>query len=198
MEPGGIHFLAIDIARARLEAIEDELEVAYVELDEAIKLGDLSENSEYDAKKETISRLIREREDLREAVIMPLIRAQDTTVLVQEGSVIELTVYGLMEKPYAPGSAEFLAMKEREPEFKGVVMVGGTLHFHELIKDKMLKTTSPIGHYIIGKDGGNAEVGADHTVGVPGGFSAITVKLLKPSEVTQADLFCETGRGVTA
>ena len=192
MASESIHFLAIDVARARLEVLEGELEQAYVELDEAIKLGDLSENSEYDAKKETVNRLIREREDLREAISMPLVKAPDNTVIIQEGSIIELTVYGLMDKPYATNSPEFLAMKDRKPEFKGVVMLGGALHFHELLKDKMLKLVSPIGRYLIGKDGGSTEYGADHVVGVSGGmFSAITVKLLKPSEVTQKDLYCD-------
>lgn len=186
MSMQGIHFLGLDNARSRLRDVENRYEEASVRLDEAIKLGDLRENSEYDIAKELSRKLTAEMDELSSAILLPVVRSSDNVPTIEEGSVVEVTVHSVTKSPIPVGSPEFDALKQGEPAFRGTLMFGATLSVHELIADNALSTDTPIGKYILGKQSG------DYNVPVLAGFANITVRKLS-SDTTTEQLYCSLG-----
>ena len=184
MNHNGVHFMALDSAKRRLAEVEGEYKEIARQLDEAVKMGDLSENSEYDAAKEAMSRVVKVRDELQPVVTMPVIKSNDNISVIEEGSVIKLNLWSVSPSPVTPGSKEFDMLKNTDAcVFEGVLMFGATLEVHELLSDKALSTDTPIGKYILGKQSG------DYSVPVPAGYANITVtKLTNRTDV--GDLFC--------
>lgn len=167
-----IHFRALTSSRQRLHEIEGELVKATEELDETIKKGDLRENSDYDNAKANVSRLMREHEELQEAVSLESVRSSDDVDVIEEGSIIELTVYDVSKTPYSANQRLFEAAKEKKPAFHGIIMFGGALVNHVILKDNIISITSPVGKFLNGK------ISGDYSVPVPDGFTNLTVTKL--------------------
>lgn len=184
----GIHFMALDGIRSRLAETEQEYQQASQQLDEALKMGDLRENAEYDMAKSTLSRVAMLRDELSPALTMAPVKSNDNVRVIEEGSIIELTVWSLTPNPLPTTSPRFQELKQGEPEFKGILMFGATLRIHELLTDKALATDTAVGRFIVGKQPG------DYSVPVPGGFANITVEKLQ-STTGREELYCEMRQG---
>lgn len=165
----GIHYLMLNRAKAQHEQVKAELLVARKQLAEAVEMGDLRENSEYDAAKDAVGKLTKEAEALQPVMTMAAVRANDGLAMIREGAVIDLTVHQLTKSPIKPGTSEFEKLKEQTPVFHGVLAFGASLSIHELLNDKVLKVGTPVGAFLLGKRPG------DYSIPVPGGFSNVTV-----------------------
>lgn len=118
----------------QLQAMEPELGKA---VEEAAKFGDTSENSELDAAKEELSRNKFEQSEIMEILSTAEIINYDTSPLMVEGSMIEVTT-GRLRKKYLLSD------------------VGN------LVLDGVLDTTSPLGKAIFGNTDGEFHVN-NHT-----------------------------------
>ncbi len=186
MATDGIHYLVLNKAKARYSEVQDELVTARQQLAEAVEMGDLRENSEYDSAKTQVSKLVRESEELQPVMTMQAVRANDGITVIKEGSVVEISIYQLTKTPVRVGTAEFEELKKLPPVFHGVLAFGAALSFHELLVDNILHTETPVGKFLLGKKPG------DYSVPVTGGFSNLTVS--KVFNVEDAnELFCEIG-----
>lgn len=183
MATNGIHFLALDKAKLKLAAADEEYKVASIQLDEAVKMGDLSENAEYDAARATVAKIATIRNELSPVVTMQVVKSNDNISLVEEGSILHILIHSVTPTPVKPGSPEFEAAKAGPPEFEGVLMFGATLSIHELLTDCALSSDTPIGRFLLGKQPG------DYSIQVPAGYANITA--IKLSNKTDADaLYC--------
>lgn len=187
MAVDGVHYLALSSARQRYAETTEELDKARVQLDEALQLGDLSENSEYDAAKALVGKLSRQLDDLSSVMAMQSVRSDDHLSIIDEGSIIELTVWKVTRNPVKVGSSEFEELKKGQPPFKGVLMYGASLSIHELLNDRMLSVDTPVGQAIYRKQSG------DFSVAVKVGFANISVQKLKTADISSADLYCDVG-----
>lgn len=185
MESKGIHYLAQAKIKERLDANAIELERVSDQLAEAVRMGDLSENSEYDAALEARAKVRREREALLPVLTMPVVRASDNVSIFEEGCVVDLKVYGTVDKPLEGNSQEFTnIVTNQEPQFSGLVMLGGTLAIQDLLTDAALSIDTPIGAYLLGKQSGR------YSVKVPGGFAIVAAKKLRSTEFTPDQIGC--------
>lgn len=185
MAEGGIHYLLYADAKARLVKNSAEYERISEELQEAIKMGDLRENSEYDAAKEAMRKVTKERDELTPVLSMPQLRSNDSASIFEEGCIIELKVYSATPEPMNTKSEEFARMvKECTPSFEGVLMFGGTLSVHELLRDSTLSTDTPIGKFLLGKQPGA------YSIQVPGGFANVIAKKVKSTELEEKKIGC--------
>lgn len=175
MASKGVHFMALDSAKARLAASEGEYKQASQQLEEAVKMGDLRENAEYDIAKAAVQRVARERDALTPVITMPLVKSNDNISIIEEGSVIHLVIHNITPAPVSPGTKEFEELKSCQPAFEGTLMYGATLDIHELLTDSALSTDTAIGTSIYGKQPG------DYSVAVPAGFANLTVEKLLSS-----------------
>lgn len=184
MATNGVHFMALDKARSRLAATEEEYKAASKQLDEAIKMGDLKENAEYDAAKASVAKIAKERDELMPVTVMPVVRSNDNISIIEEGSIIHLVIYSITQLPVKPGTSEFQTIKSQTPVFDGVLMYGATLRLHELLVDNALASDTPVGEFILGKQPG------DYSIAVPAGFANVTVEKLK-SDTKPEELYCK-------
>lgn len=184
MAVNGVHFLAVDRGKARLTELDAEYAQVSSQLDEAIKMGDLRENAEYEIAKSQVQRITRERESLAGIMMMPIVRANDNIRVIEEGCIVRVTVWDVLATPVTPGSPEFTKLKEGEPSFRGILMYGATLAFQDLLTDKALSVDTPVGKYLLGKQSG------DYSIVVPGGFACVTAEKLKNSTAAE-ELYCE-------
>lgn len=184
MKTTGVHFMALASAKARLEELRENYEVANAELQEAIALGDLSECSEYDAAKETIRKIMVEKDKIEPYMAFPSVKCPDSESTIQEGSVLDLTIYGISDAPIAEGSAEYAEMIKRQPTLTGRFMFGGNLEIHTLLQDKMLSATTPVGRYLLWKASGY------YSVRTPGGFTNLRVQKVDLKDLNASDLRC--------
>lgn len=181
----GIHFLLLQDTKKQLAETEVAYNEARNQLEEAIKMGDLRENSEYDAAKEAVARIVALRDELSPVMTMSTIRSNDNVSVIEEGSILHLTIYNVTSSPVNPGTAEFEALKASGTyAFDSKIMFGGTLDIHELLSDKALAADTPIGRFILGKQPG------DYTVPVPAGHANLTVEKL-PTTTTTEELYCD-------
>lgn len=184
MAVSGVHFLAIDRAKARAAQLDVEYGIASGQLDEAIRMGDLRENAEYEIARAEVQRVTREREALSGVMTLPIVKANDNIRVIEEGCVVKITVWDVLPTPLVPGSTEFMEVKSRVPSFTGVLMYGATLSYQDLLVDNALSVDTPIGRYLLGKQPG------DYSIAVPGGFACVTAEKLKNSTSVE-DLYCE-------
>ena len=181
----GIHYLLYSKVRNRLTEIDEEYEEVSKELEEAIAFGDKSENAEYDAAKDRMNRIVKERDELYSVIGLPQLKSSDSTNFFDEGSVISLKVFRVMPSPMNPGSQEFMEMIEKEqPVFEGIVLYGGVLSIHDLLSDYALSVDTPVGTAIFGKQSGN------FSVKTADGFVNVVAKKLKESEFSEKDIGC--------
>lgn len=185
MAESGVHYLAKANILERIEKNASEYERVSQQLQEAVKMGDLSENSEYDAAKEASAKVRREREMLLPVLTMPIVKSNDNVAAFEEGCVVDIQVYNTTEKPLDPNSQEFSALiSASKPVFYGKVMLGGTLPIMELLVDAALSVDTPIGAYLLGKQSGR------YSIQVPGGFAPVVVRKLKSTEFTPDEIGC--------
>lgn len=184
MSEKGVHYLAMASIKERLAKTNQEIEELSIQLQEALKMGDLRENSEYDAAKEAMSKATRERDMLAPVMSMPIIRSMDNVKIFEEGSVVDLKVYGATTVPVEVNSEEFQRLSKGEPIFSGTVMLGGTLPIQELMEDAALDVETPVGSFLLGKPSG------DYCIKVPGGFAIVSAKKLDTSSITPEMLGC--------
>ena len=172
----GVHYLAYNQIKERIAANDEEYSQVAQQLQEAIKLGDLSENSEYDAARAAMERVVRVRDSLAPVMSMPVIRSNDSAGIIEPGCVLDLAVYGTTPEPLDPKSEEFAQ----------IVMLGGILPVHELLADSALSDDpdTPIPYFLLGKKSGW------YSIKVPGGFAVVTAKKLKSTEFTKDEIRC--------
>lgn len=185
MNDAGVHYLAYNNIKERLVENANEYNKVAVELNEALKMGDLRENSEYDAAKSSMAKITRERDMLSPVLSMSVIKANDNTNIFEPGSVIQLDVYNLTNKPLDFTEEVLDNLKKQEPVFSGIVMLGGIIPILGLLEDNALSTDTPVGNYLIGK------VSGAYSVRVPGGFANIVATKLKTTDITSGDLHCK-------
>lgn len=185
MAEAGVHYLLHAQIKERLAINKAEYDKATVQLQEAIAMGDLSENSEYDAAKETMRRITSERDALQPYLSMPQIKASDSAGIFEEGCVMQIKIYCTTPEPVDPRSDAFAKLtRDKVPVFEGTVLLGGTLPMQELMTDSALSTDTPIGSFLLGKQSGN------YSIKVPGGFSNVYVRKLKSTEFKMEDIKC--------
>lgn len=172
----GIHVSLYIKAKEQLLNAREELEEANEALSEAIKLGDLSENSEYDAAKDRVRRLQQLVDALEPVAQKAPIQARDIVEVIEPGCLIKLEVFSVTKNRLDENSAEFRQALEGTPQFKGELIFGYSLPVHELVKDQVLSENTPIGSAIIGRTSG------EYSVKVPAGFAVIRVEKLKFAE----------------
>ncbi len=181
----GVHYLALSKIKEMLKANEEEYKQASAQLQEAIKMGDLRENSEYDAAKESMGKIMRDREMLLPVLSMPVIKSSDSVNIFEPGCVLDLKVYGTTAEPIPPNSNQFKdIMSENSPVFEGIVMLGGTLPIQELLVDSALDIKTPVGKFLLGKQSGC------YTVPVMDEFVIVSAKRLKSTEFSPEDIGC--------
>lgn len=185
MKSNGIHFMALESANRRLDELRKNYEVANGELQEALKMGDLSECAEYEMSKEAIKKIVAETDKIEPYLTYPVVRCSDSEQAIQEGSVIDLVVYGVSENPVKEGSAEYKELIARPPVLSGRFMFGGNLEIHTLLGDKMLSPTTPIGRYLLWKASGY------YSVKTPGGFTNLRATKVPLKDLTTSDLRCD-------
>ena len=162
--------------KEQLTTAQKELEEKLVQLNEAIKLGDLSESSEYDAAKESVSRLQRLVEELQPVLEISTIAVNESSDIIEPGCIIELTVFKTFKSPVKKGDIKYLEALKSKPNFTGLLIYGGALPVHTLVKDKVLNENTPIGKAINGASEG------EYVVEVPAGYTVIKVSKLKYNE----------------
>ncbi len=174
-----IHHLAYSGIEKRIQELKAEREVASVQLQEALSLGDLSENSEYDAAKEAMGRVVKELDSLVPSLSYPQVKANPNARVIEEGCVIDLTVYSVTQGPRT-----LQDVAEEKPVFKGMLMFGGVVQGIDLLRDHALSAETPVGKAILGKQGGF------YAVPVPGGHANLVVEKVM-HEVTTEELLRE-------
>ena len=185
MAENGVHYLSYNRIKERLADNAIEYEKASAELKEAIAMGDLRENSEYDAAKERMHKVTQERDELSMVLAMPQVCANDNATFFEEGSVMELKVFTLTPVPMNTKGEEFQKMVETvTPIFEGVILFGGTLPLQELLSDSALSAETPIGKELLGRQPGY------YSFKVPGGFANLSAKKLKSNEFKLEDIKC--------
>ena len=185
MSKRGIHYLASETVKKRLAVVEAECEVAAAAVIEARKFGDLSEAAEYDAAKENLGRLTKERDMLAPVATMPTVQSSDSSSVFEEGSVVKITVYNLTQQPVGTSVEDFQKLASSvKPAFEGIVMLGGSIPTMDLLRDASLSEESAVGKFLIGKHSGN------YSVKVPGGFANLTAVKLKSNEFTPDQISC--------
>lgn len=178
-----IHFMAADIVDRKIESIESELIVASRELDEALKLGDLRENSQYDDAKSKMNRLIRAKEEYLDARAVPQIKDSDTIDNIGAGSILHVIVHSVTTEPLQTNSSAFAELKNQPPIFEGKLIYGGIPSFLEMMEDNAFSEDSPLGEQLMGKLPG------DYSLAVPAGYANLTVRKI-PSSTPSGELFC--------
>ena len=172
MKSNGIHYMALDKAREDIKECTERFKQTNEQLQEAIKEGDLSENASYDMLKADIRKLAEDRERLEDVLTLPQISCPDSEPNIREGSIIHLTIYSVTKNPLDKDSPEWTETFGNRDKwiFDGVVMFGGSLPIHRLVKDKILSSTTAIGECI------NRRPQGDKSVKVPGGYANLRVE----------------------
>ena len=178
----GIHELLARRIRDDIAKCEVQRDKAAITLQEAVELGDLSENSEYDAAKETMRRVVERLDILKSLSELPVLQVHDTDTL-EEGCVASLKIYCVNRTPNPPGSS-LLNYTKQKPIFEGTILFGGATPVHTLMKDGVLSTKTKIGSFLLGKQGGVYEVS------VPGGFAIVEAHPLSLDEYKLEDIGC--------
>lgn len=182
-----IHYLALSGIEKRIADLRVDREKASVQLQEALAMGDLRENSEYDAAKDEMARIVKELDALAPALSMQPIRANPNARVIEEGCVIHLRVFSVTPSPMT--HAAILAEnggKEPQSIFDGLLMYGGAAPGQNLMSDHALSTDTPIGKAILGKQPGF------HTVRAPAGHSNFIVEKVTKDPETGEEITPET------
>lgn len=174
-----IHYLAYSRVEKRISALKEEHAQTSVQLQEALAMGDLRENSEYDAAKEAMGRIVKELDALTPSLGYPQAKANPNARVIEEGCVVALTIYSVSDVPLKKEQAE-----REEPIFNGRLMYGGVVPGLDLLRDHALDIGTPVGAAINGKQNGYL------SVAVPGGYSNLHVEKVM-EEVTVDQLLGE-------
>lgn len=182
-----IHYLALKGIEERVASLREEREQASIQLQEALSKGDLRENSEYDAAKEQMQRIVRELDSLTPSLGLQPIKANPNARVIEEGCVVRLRIYSVTQSPmnYNVSQPDSTG-KAPDPIFDGVLMYGGTVPGQDLLRDHALDVTTPIGRHILGKQPGY------YTVQVPGGHANLTVEKLNADPETGGEITPDT------
>lgn len=174
-----IHYLAYSRIEQRAGELKAEREKISVQLQEALTMGDLRENSEYDAAKDAMWRVVREIDSLTPSLGYKQAKANPNARVIEEGCVINITVYSVTNAP-----STLQQVEDTPPIFKGMLMFGGVVPGLDLLRDHALSVETPIGSAILGKQGGF------YSVLVPGGHANISVEKVM-RDVTPEQLLAE-------
>lgn len=180
-----IHYLALSGLESRVSALRKERDETAVQLQEAVAMGDLRENSEYDAAKDAMSRIVKELDSLTPSLSLKPIKANPNARVIEEGCVIRLRVYSVTPSPVSASVIQAMGPNAK-PLFDGLLMYGGTVPGQDLLQDHALSIDTPIGRGILGKQPGY------HTVQVPGGHANFIVEKVTIDEETGGEITPET------
>lgn len=174
-----IHYLAYSSVEKRISILKEERAQAAVQLQEALAMGDLRENSEYDAAKEAMGRIVKELDSLTPSLGYQQAKANPNARVIEEGCVIQLTIYSVSDVPLKQNQAE-----QEKPIFKGKLMYGGVVPGLDLLRDHALDIATPVGNAINGKQNGYM------SISVPGGYSNLYVEKVM-EDITAEQLLSE-------
>lgn len=178
-----IHYLALRGIEKRVSDLRAEREIASAQLQEALSMGDLRENSEYDAAREEMRRIVRELDSLTPSLGLQPIKANPNARVIEEGCVIHLRIYSTTPSPCTQSVCFATADgKEPQPIFDGILAYGGTVNGQDLLTDRALAIDTPIGRAILGKQPGF------YSVQVPGGHANFTVEKLSLDKETGGEI----------
>lgn len=161
-----IHPLLFQNAEAQIQELTDLVNASQERLREAIAQGDLSENSEYDAAKESHRKCLNRLEDAQEVLqYEPL----DVVVpdVICEGCVLHIQVWGQTEQEV--GEDYFSKVKQGKPVLEGNVTFGGSLDHHTLYDNGALSIKSIVGEYIL-----RSPQGGDFSIKVRDRYTNVT------------------------
>ena len=175
------------------------------ELREAANMGDFSENSEFDSAKADLAILLEEQRDIKELLDMPTLTSRNTNI-IEPGCIVEIEIYGPNKQPlFLHGSTAnnnlkklnftsnnerydskksesnmtnsgFEFIKDKEPDFHGILLFGGSTPRHTCLTDHIFLENTPIGLGINGKPAGIYEIEG------PSGFLLVNVRKVKEDE----------------
>lgn len=126
-----------DRLETRLKFVEDKFKEASQDLDEASKLGDLSENSEYDDAKSRRSMYNAERISIKDILENSIIIEPSKDNIITAGCLVHLIING---------------------EDKGIMLISEE---GNSIFDGVININSPVGRKILGTTGGLFELKLD-------------------------------------
>lgn len=179
-----IHYLALGLIEDRLKVLREEREKASIQVYEALNKGDLKENSEHDMAKDDLMKIVKEIDTLTPALSYTPIQANPSIRVIEEGCVIRLKIYSVTPEPLKTKPVD--TGDKDEFIFNGLLMYGGAVPGQDLLNDRSLSSTSPIGMAILGKPPGY------FTARVPGGHANFIVEKILRDEVTQGEVTAET------
>lgn len=174
-----IHYLAYSNIEGKIAALKEERQQISVQLNEALAMGDLRENSEYDAAKEAMARVVKELDALIPSLGYSQARANLNARVIEEGSVIDLCIYSVSPAPMERERAE-----KEQPIFKGRLLYGGVVPGIDLLRDHALDVNTPVGRCILGKQAGF------YSTVVPGGHANFYVEKVR-EEMTPEQILAE-------
>ena len=90
----GLHSVLRKKAVESLKELEAEIEETKQELREAVRMGDLSENSEFDSAKADLTTLLEEKRDFKELLELPTLPIRNTD-MIEPGCIIDIEIYDL-------------------------------------------------------------------------------------------------------
>ena len=182
-----IHSLLWCKAKTASADLLEQYNQADTALAEARSLGDLSENSEYDAAIERKRKTSKALDELQLVLDSDPIELHHSNT-IYEGCVIEISVWGMTPTQMPEGEYFAKSKEEGVPVFEGKIAFGGSTSAHTLLSDFVLSAKSPVGQYLIGHPVG------DYSIKLADGFVNLTVHAIH-NDVTQWSDLSATFRG---
>lgn len=195
----GLHSVLREKAVENLKELEKEIEETKQELREAVRMGDLSENSEVDSAKANLTTLLEEKRNFKELLDLPTLPTRNTDI-IEPGCIVDIEIYGPYKQPKLlhgsnalnkfsltsnensdKNDSEVLNLTSNEsPEFKGRLLFGGATSKHTCSNDHVFLEDTPVGKGINGKASGIYEVEG------PVGFLLISVRKVKEDDESKS------------
>ena len=94
----GLHSVLREKAVENLKELEKEIEETKQELREAVRMGDLSENSEVDSAKANLTTLLEEKRNFKELLDLPTLPTRNTDI-IEPGCIVDIEIYGPYKQP---------------------------------------------------------------------------------------------------
>lgn len=152
MEPC-LHYMLRARVDEQMETMPDKIDQQRKQVNEARADGDLRENSPYDAAREKLQKLYKERDALQSLQELPLVKNNDMKGKFQEGCVIRLTVFSQGDSLSDDQLKELADKVDRGEEVPfltdGILLFGGSSLMFDLVHDYSLDEKTPIGRWLL-------------------------------------------------
>lgn len=199
----GLHSVLREKTVERMKQLDTEIEERKQELREAVSMGDLSENSEFDSAKADLTTLLEEKRYFKELLDIPTLPVRNTDI-IEPGCIIDIEIYGPSKQPKllhgstVNGSLNKFSLTSQNtnsssgngidlttltgneaPDFKGTLLFGGATSKHTCSSDHVFLEDTPVGKGINGKPSGVYEIEG------PVGFLLVYVKKVKENDAKE-------------